>query len=798
MITNYLKIALRSLSKQKLFSFINIFGLSLGLASCMLIMLYAKDEWSFDRFQANGPQLYRLVRDEFDAEKKLVSREGNTGMVHGPSFAREIPEIIQMTRFQGERLPVKVGNQIFEQEGHYADSNFFSMFSFPLVKGDPARALMDPYSVVLSKETSRKLFGTEDALGKTLELPLGKEGSFVPFSVTGILPESPFNSSIRLTMLLPMSLNTRENGGDDQWINFYLNTFFLLHPDADTAAINRKLMAVYQKQAASQIEEAKKQYNFNNSFVYKVQPFADMHLSTIYSASNGLNGASNPIYARILSGIALFILIIACINFVNLSVARSLKRAKEIGIRKVAGSTRKQLVFQFLGESFLLTTLAFLLALLLVQAILPFFNTVANKQLALSYLLDGQLIAGFVALLVLTAFSAGFYPALVLSGFDPAETLYHRTRYAGKNYLSKSLMVLQFSLATFLLVATFTIYAQFNYLTSRPLGYNDKNLLSFSTGRLDAARLNSFRSSLLQIPGVEQTTARQGGMWFTVARVEGKEMDFGMEVIEDHYLETLGIPLVKGRGFTPDFPGDSTSAVLVNESFVRKAGWQDAIGKEVDFFYRNHKYRIIGVVKDFHFESLLGEIRPQLFTKDPTHRYGQVLARLKDGQVPQTLTQIEMTFKKTFPLVPWQYTFRDEDNRNQYASEQRWKQIIAFGAVLTILISCFGLFGLATLSAERRRKEIGIRKVLGASVSSVTGKLSMDFLRLVLLSALIALPASWWAAHAWLQNYPYRISFSGWMLAGALVMVMLIALLTVIYQSLRAALANPSDALRAE
>lgn len=798
MFRNYVKIALRSLARQKLFSFINIFGLSLGLAACMLIMLYAKDEWSFDRFQANGPQLYRLVRDEFDKDKKLVSKDGNTGMMPGPAFAREIPEITQMCRFQGERLPVKVGNQVFEQEGHYADSNFFAMFSFPLLKGDPQRALVDPYSVVLSKETAKKLFGSEDVYGKTIELPLGEERAFIPFTVTGLLPESPFNSSIRLTMLLPMSLNTRNNGGDDQWINFYLNTFFLLHPRADTAAVRQKMAAVYEKQAAKQIVEAREQYNFHNTFSYKLQPFGDMHLSTDYTASNGLNGASDPIYSKILSGIALFILLIACINFVNLSIARSLKRAKEIGVRKVAGSTRRQLIQQFLGESLLLTTLAFLLGLLLVQAILPFFNTVANKQLALSYLVDGPMMLGFILLLLLTAFLAGFYPAMVLSGFDPAESLYNRTRYVGKNYLARGLMVLQFTLATFLIVATITMYAQFNYLTTRPLGYNDKNLLTFRTGRLNAMEFNRFRTELLKVPAVKQATARQGGMWFTTARVDGNDIDFGQEVLDDHYFETLGVPLVKGRAFSAEYPGDSANAIMVNESFVKKAGWKDPLGKEVDFFYRNKKYTVIGVVRDFHYESLLGEIRPQLYTKDPQFQYGQVYARLETEQIQQAITSVEMLFKQHFPLVPWQYTFKDEENRKQYASEQRWKQIIGFGAILTILISCFGLFGLATLSAEKRRKEIGIRKVLGASVGNVAGKLSADFLKLVLLSALIALPASWWAANAWLQNYPFRISLGAWIFAGALAMVLLIALVTVLYQAIRAALSNPVQALRSE
>jgi hypothetical protein len=358
--------------------------------------------------------------------------------------------------------------------------------------------------------------------------------------------------------------------------------------------------------------------------------------------------------------------------------------------------------------------------------------------------------------------------------------------------------VLQFALSTFLIVATITIHSQFNYLTQRPLGYNDKNLLTFRTGELQSDRLNSFRTELLKLPQVEKVTARQGGFWFTVARVDGKEMDFGLEVVDDNYLQTLEIPLVKGRGFSPDFPGDSATSIMVNESFVKKAGWSDPIGKEVDFFYFERKYRVIGVVKDYHYESLLGEIKPQLMIKDPKYRYGLVGVRIREGKAKEALPAIEGLFKQLFPLVPWQYEFKEEQNRRQYESEQRWRQIIAFGAALTILISCIGLFGLATLTAEKRKKEIGIRKVLGASVSSVANRLSVDFLKLVFISALIALPASWWASNKWLENYPFRIEVSAWIMLGALLAVVLVALCTVSYQAIRAAMANPVASLRSE
>jgi putative ABC transport system permease protein len=798
MLKNFLKTILRNLSRNKLLSLINITGLSAGLACCMLIILYAKDELSYDRFHKNQQSVYRLVHDEYGPDRKIVMQDGTSGMVPGPSFTREIPEIKESVRFQGERIPVKVGKEIFEQDGHYADSNFFTVFTFPLKAGNPATSLKDLYSVVLSEETAQKLFGNRNALGQTIELPLGKDRVFIPFTVTGIVPETPENSSMKLTIVLPMKLNERENGGDDQWINFYLHTFLVLHPGADIRKVEAKMKQVYEKNAKDQLREAREKFDFKNTFVYKLQPLPDMHLSTTYTAQNGLTGGSNPIYSKILGGIALFILVIACINFINLSVARSLKRAKEIGIRKVAGSSQRQLLVQFLGESFLMTAFAFLLALVLVQAILPFFNSVSNKMLSLSYLFDIKLVAGYLALLLLTTLLAGFYPAIVLSGFDPAVTLYNRMKLSGKNYLSKGLVILQFSLATFLIIATITIYSQFNYLTTRSLGYDDKNVLTFNTGHMDAGQVNTLRTELLKIPAVKSAAARQYGTWITVAKADGNQIDFDLEVIDDHFLDTYNIPIVKGRNFSPDFTGDSAISILINETFAKKAGWTDPINKEVDFFYRNQKYRVVGVVKDYHYSSLLEEIKPQLFTKDPQYRYGMMIVKIKPVQTAETVKKIESLFRQMRPLVPWSYEFKDLANQNQYASEKKWKQILAFSAVLTLVISCIGLFGLASLSAEKRTKEIGIRKVLGASIGSVANQLSLDFLRLVGVSALIALPLSWWAATKWLQNYPFRISMSPWIFAGAVTTVLLIALLTVSYQSIRAAAANPVKALRSE
>jgi putative ABC transport system permease protein len=764
----------------------------------MLIILYSKDEVSYDRFHTKAPDIYRVTNQQILPDGTIQSSYGNTGMMPGPVFKSEIPEIETFVRVQSERTPVKVGTVIFEQDGLYVDDNFFSVFSFRMKAGNRFTALKELHSVVLSEEVANKFFGRGNHLGKTIELPTGPERAFETFLVTGIVPKSPQNSSIKIQMLLPIKLNQRDGGGDQQWINFYLNTFVVLNPAANPDVVVSKFKTVYERNAKEQIIEAKEKYNMQTTVRYGLQPLLDMHLSTVFRPDNGLTDASNPIYSKILSGIALFILLIACINFINLTVARSLKRAKEIGIRKAIGSARRQLIIQFLGESMLLSLIAFILAIGLVQVSLPIFNTLANKELGLSYLLDARLIILYFVLFLFTGFLAGFYPALVLSRFDPARTLYNRLHFSGKNYLSKSLVVLQFALSTFLIIATITIYKQFNYLTNRDLGYNDENVVTMRTARMQKDQLNLFKNELAKKPEIKSVTARQGGQWGTLAKVDGKDMEFSLEVIDHDYLKTYEIPIITGRNFSSAFPSDSTESILINEAFAKKAGWKDPIGKQVDFFYNNHKYTVIGVVKNFHYASLTEEIGPQLFTMDPKYEYGELLVKIAPENTSATLKYIESIFKSNQPFQPFKYDFKDAKNRQQYEAEEKWKQIISFAAMLTIFISCIGLFGLATLASEKRTKEIGIRKVLGATVSNLVTMLSKDFVKLVLLAALIAIPAAWLVMRNWLQNYPYRINLGPAVFAFACMLVVLIALATVSYQGIRSSLSNPVKSLRTE
>ncbi len=795
MLKNYFKTALRNLLRNKVYSFINIAGLSLGLACCLLIFLYSKDEISYDRFHKNKENIYRIVANVTNPQGN-TDKYSSTGMMPGPEFKRQIPEIDDYVRIKDANYTVKSGNNVFDQEALCVDDNFFSFFSFPLIQGDAKTALKNIHSLVLSEDEAEKYFGNKNAVGRTLDLKLND--TFRTFIVTAVTQRSPQNSSIKIKMLVPIK-SDRNLITDNGWLNFYLNNFIILKPGANKKIVEEKIAKVYNKDAADQIKEAAEKYGYKDKVEYSLQPLLDIHLSKDYEADNGLKDSSKPIYSYILIGIALFILVIACINFVNLTVARSLKRAKEIGIRKVVGGQRRQLITQFLSESFMLCFMAFGLAILLVQLALPFFNTLSNKALSFSYLLDIKLIAGFAAIFLVTGLLAGFYPAVVLSGFNPVESLYGARQSAGKNYLAKGLVILQFTLALVLIIATITFYSQFNYLMHYDLGYNDKNVVALNAEYIDRQNLELLETELLKNPSVKNVSADQGGRQGTLAHINGDhEIGFDIKNIDENYLPLFEIPIVKGRNFSKDIVTDSANSVLVNETFVKEAGWKEPTGKLVDFWYNNKKYTVVGVVKDYNFLSLKDKISSQLFIMNPQYSYRDIFIKLKSGNTAESKNYIEKTFRKLFPFKVYQYSFKDEKNAEQYYSEAKWKQIISFGAVLTIFISCIGLFGLATLSAERRKKEIGIRKVLGSTVEGIVIKLSNDFLKLIIISAIIASPIAWWAMQKWLENYPYRISLNVWIFAASCLLVVLIALATVGFQAVKAAVANPADSLRSE
>ncbi|HTR28408.1 MAG TPA: ABC transporter permease [Puia sp.] len=792
MLRNYLLTAWRNLIHNRVYSVINLAGLGLGLACAMLIILYVKDELSFDRFHVNGNHLYRLYSEAKGPDGE-TRRMGITGDAQGPRFKSEIPEIRAFVRIQGGYRDAKLGSTVVPQAVLNVDSNFLSVFTFPLLSGNAATALLLPNEAVLSEDAAIKYFGSTDAIGKTLMLKT--DSSFVPYTVTGVARRCPQNSSLQFDVLLSKRGSAASEQGDMAWSAFFETTYLLIDPRADLKRVEDKMTQVFIHDNPEMVKRIKAATGGRLEGGYRLQPFTAIHLTNNMERFD-ITGASDVTYSYILSGIAFFILLIACINFVNLTMARSLKRAKEIGVRKVTGGTRKQLIFQFLGESFILCAVAFILALAIVQGLLPLFNRLANKALVLSYLFDVRLVCGYGALFFLTGFLAGFYPALVLSGFNPVETLYGRISLGGRNYLQKSLVVLQFGLSAFLIGATAVLFSQFSFLIHKDLGYDDSHLVRVDKADLTRDQARVFKTEMMKDPNILAVLPRDGGLGFNPAKINGDSVIGCINgTVDESFLPAMKIRLLQGRNFSGAFPSDSANAVIVNERFVRKAGWKNPIGQRVSLGEKEN-YRVVGVFADYVYGSLAEAIQPELLRMD--NGYGMIYIKIKPGTETESLGRIERSFGKLFPLTPFSYVFKDEENRRNYEAEAKWKQMLLFAALVTIFISCVGLFGLSVFSVERRTKEIGVRKVLGASSGTIAALVSRDFLRLVILALVVAIPAVWIGADKWLQRYPYRISVSFWMLAGVGLVVILIALATVSFQAVRAGRANPVQSLRVE
>jgi len=762
----------------------------------------------------------------YNPDGSTFASDGYSGLSQGPRFTANIPDIKGYVRVANNFQDIKHGaagdprgTDIRVQQILRVDSNFLTVFTFPLLQGNPTTALTQPHTLVITEDMARREFGTTNALGKTLLVKTKRtedNAAFEPYTITGVAKNCPQNSSLKFEALTPIDIKSSNFGSFDGWMDVFLNTFVVLNPNADPRKVQAQMKKVYETEAATQLAAANKVAKVKKTDTWLLQPLTAMHLSTDFPPIDGLSDASNPVFSYILSSIALFVLLIACINFINLTVARSLRRAKEIGIRKVIGSSRGQLIIRFLGESAALCAIAFALAIGLVQAMLPLFNQLAGKALSLSYLLDAKLIAEYIALFATTAFAAGFYPALVLSGYNPVKTLYGRFTLGGRNLLQRGLVTLQFALASFLIIATGIIAAQFNYLANKKLGYDDTNLVIVNSFALGHGKFQTLAAALKQSPDILGVSGRNAGWDNAQARAEGQsnEINTTIETIDAAYPSLLSIPMVAGRGFSPlelrsepssgllrhgpssVLPTDSTGNVLVNETFAGQAGWKNPIGRTIQV--REKTVRVIGVVKDHYFQPLNVPIKAQIFSLTMGRGLQSLYIKIRPNSATAALPFIEKTFKSQLPQSAYYYSFKDQNNRNIYAAEARWKDILSFGAAITIFISCIGLFGLSVFAAEKRVKEIGIRKVLGASVSGLAATLSMDFLRLVAIALLVAAPLAYIAAAQWLAAYPYRVTLSPWTFVGAAALVTGIAAGTVGAQAIKAALANPVRSLRNE
>jgi putative ABC transport system permease protein len=535
MLTSYLKIALRYLAKNKLYSFINMAGLSVSLACAMLMILYTKDEWSFDKFHQDVDAIHLIAIDVRNPDGSSQDKMGVTSIFHGPKFQDNLPEVQSFVRLNRTYRDIKLGEEVYSQLIMQADPEFFTFFTFPLLRGNPQTALQQPRSVVISQEIAVRHFGTEDALNKTILFE--KDGAFIPYTVTGVAKRSPKNSSIQFEMVLPLDIPVEEMQSAYNWVNINMNTFVKLHPGSNAQAVESKMQQVFESESKEAMEQVRS-YGFSQSFYHQLQPLAGIHLSQEFRAEVGLVNASNPVYSYILSGIALFVLALACINFVNLTIARSARRAKEIGIRKVVGGGKRELIWQFLGESFLLCCFAFMAALLFAQLLLPVFNNLVDKQLSLSYLLDARLIILYSALLILTGVLAGFYPALVLSSFSPVQTLYKRFRLSGDNYLQKSLIVFQFALATVMIIATMTIYLQFDHLTTKELGYTPDDVVQVKKRNLSPREAQVFGEELAKNPNILSVSPHLH--WMMNGKINGDSIrNFYYETVDENFFDLM-------------------------------------------------------------------------------------------------------------------------------------------------------------------------------------------------------------------------------------------------------------------
>ena len=805
MLKNYFKIAFRHLWKKKLYSFINVSGLAVALTCMVLSILYFKNERSFDNFHKNNPHLFRINTTYIDNKTGATEITGGTGQVQGPAFKNKIPEIQDYVRvFGGDIIEnVKSLDKAFNLSADFADSCFFKVFSFPLLYGNPNTALSDKHSIVITEKNALKFFGTTNVVGKRLEVADTPDSLFASFTISAVTKNLPANSSIQFDILIPFSYFQKALFKENEWLNMsYLGTFVVLHPQSDLKKIEQEFVSIHNANAKEQLKQEGKTTGVDKRTLYKLQPITDIHLHPYYSGKSregGFSNGSSPVYSYFLMGIALFILVMASINFINLNIGNSLKRAKEIGVRKINGSSKRQIIFQFLIESSITCIAALCIALVLTQSLLPFLNQLADRQIVLSSLLDWKLFCYFICLLITNILLAGLYPAFILARFKPSEVLYNKIALSGRDWLGKGLVVLQFSIAICLIIGSIIYYKQMDFIRTKDLGYNPDNIVRIDIpNRRDARTIyTTFKNELSKEPGIKQIALEAGTNDIKVY-VENNAVVSNYKVVDPSYIPILEIPLKEGRNFSDAYPTDKTDAVIVNEGFVKAAGLKNPIGTSVqikDWYTKNAK--IIGVVKDYHISSLKEMIQPAILGVNNLWE-GTLLIKIDKRSQKQSLAALEKVYKAAIPGSEYSYAFWDEFNAKEYLQERKWQKIIGVATILSISICCLGLFGLTHLATHLRVKEIGIRKVLGASVSSIASLISKDFIKLVLIAIIIASPIAWYFMNEWLQDFAYRINISWGIFLVAGITAVFIALLTISFQAIKAAMANPVKSLRSE
>lgn len=804
MFKNYLKVALRNLWKNKGFTAINIIGLATGLAVCLLIVLYVVDELSYDKYNADADRIYRL-----DADIYFNNTQADFAVAPDPlalTLKKEYPVVEEMTRISNQRdILVKKDNQnVQDYNCGYVDSTFFNVFTVPMIKGNPVTALTEPNSVVIDETTAKKYFGSTDVIGKTLYLDNNTN-----CKITGVIKDIPKQSHFHYHFLRPRGKD------NESWLSNNTYNYIKVRPGTTQAAMQKNVDATISKYLGRELEQQvhsslKDLEAKGNHFIYHLMPVTDIHLRSSKQYEVEANGDITYVY--IFSVIAIFILLIACVNFMNLSTARSANRAKEVGIRKVAGSLRTQLVTQFLTETVLLSFFSLLLALLLAILLLPFFNQLSLKEMSVATLFSTWLFPVMIALVFVVGCLAGSYPAFYLSSFQPVQVLKGKIAKGFKSsWLRSGLVVFQFSISIILIVGTIVIYNQLDYIRSKKIGYNrDQVLVVHNIYNLNENR-KLFRDQLKSVPGVANAT--EGDMpteknfdnegWFRDAGFDAsKAVLLTNFYIDVDYIPTLGMEMQQGRNFSKDFPTDS-SGVILNEAALKVLGFKEPFKETLyrpdfqkDGSITPKAFHVVGIVKDFNFSSLHQSVTPLVMQL--SDHYSTAAVRINANNIPAVISNVQAKWNAMAPGQPLNYSFMDADFNNIYTTEQQTGKLFITFAVFAIFIGCLGLFGLVTYAAEQRTKEIGVRKVLGASVGGIVVMLSKDFAKLLLVASIIAFPVAWFMMHQWLQNFAYRTAIGWWIFIVAGVAASIIALITVGFQAMKAAMVNPVKSLRTE
>lgn len=798
----YLKASLRHISRSRIYAIINIIGLATGITAMLLAILFWRDETSFDRFHKNFDDLYRVntsLLESKDGKRVLI---GGSGQVQGPAFQSAIPEIKTYTRILGGDIfsDVVANNKTIKIRPLFVEHNFLEVFSFKLLRGNASNALLKAESLVLTESTAKKFFGHTDVIGKlmTVDADPSFERLGRPLVVTAVVRDPAHNSSLQFDALYSfkfMELSFK----DEAWLNAYMSTFLLLQPGADIPQLEKKLVKVYEVHAAKQLAQSIKQFGYDPQITYHLQHFGDVHLNPMMRANSnaeaGVINGSDPIYSIVFLVISGFILLMAAINFININIAGSIRRSKEVGVRKIAGGSRSQIIAQFLIEASILCCLSYMLSLIIVNIVLPVFNQLTGKEIVAIHVFSPSVLFYFLLLLLLLVIITSLYPAFILSRFKPAEVLYNRVAGRRSGSFRKALVILQFTPAIFLLISTIVYYSQMNYLRTKDLGYNPSQVIRTSVyGDRDYnSVIRYLKNEFAREPLFKMVSFGSNG-YTDRFEFNGKSIEFFKKTADENYIPLLEIPLVAGRNFVSS---DTLDGIIVNETFARQLGIDFAVGTRIQIYdyYERYIKTIVGVIKDYHYNTPRTPIMPMMMymKKDPD---GDMWIKVDQANMQKAIAALGKIYRKAMPSALFDYGLMDELNAKDFINEQQWQKVVTIGTVLAFIICWLGLFGLAHLSTYQRIKEIGIRKVLGASLSQIVVLLTGGFVKLVVAAIVIASPLAWIAMNYWLQSYAYRVNIGPEVFLIAALMAVTVTLISVSYQSFKSALTNPVKSLR--